>query len=108
MSMTAQEIAGVVGTERKEWWPPLRYDAETAEWTDTPEGTDLIWFYRPALAELAFIGAAVRELAKRKFFVGNHPMELWHCGHHWHTRSSEHSESLLPLLVSALNESEGA
>lgn len=102
MSMTAAEIAGVVGKDQQPWWPPLMWG--DGEWWTRAEAKHVM----PDLAELAFIGAAVRELAKRKFFVGTHPMEWWHCGHHWHTRSSEHSESPLPLLVAALNESEGA
>lgn len=104
MSMTAAEIASVVGTERKAWWPELIYMGEDGWWFNRLAAKN--YYVNPELAELAFIGAAVRELAKRKFFVGTHPMEWWHCGHHWHTRSSEHSESPLPLLVAALNESE--
>lgn len=63
--MTAAQIAEIVGTERKAWWPPFIY-FEKERWRLTDHDYHDDSPILPDFAELAFIGAAVRELAKRK------------------------------------------
>ena len=107
MSMTAAEIAGVVGTERKAWWPGLvEYDAEATCWLEQGVGID------PDTAELAFIGAAVRELAKRGSVMLAPAVNKTKGTEGWVCLSKRNpirgGPTTLHALVAALNESEGA
>lgn len=61
--MTAAQIAEIVGTERKAWWPGIELDRSDGQWHDIDPSYHPS--LKPSLAELAFIGAAVRELVRR-------------------------------------------
>lgn len=89
MSMTAAEIMEVVGKDQQPWWPPLMWG--DGEWWTRAEAKHVM----PDLAELAFIGAAVRELANRGD-ASEDDINRYTC------------PTLLHALVAALNESEGA
>lgn len=114
MSMTAAEIAGVVGTEYKPWWPP------EITWGQAPDTSDINfgWWYGNCIklpgsvVELAFIGAAVRELAKRGSVMLAPAVNKTKGTEGWVCLSKRNpirgGPTTLHALVAALNESEGA
>jgi hypothetical protein len=108
MSMTAAEIAGVVGTERKAWWPgDILWDAHEDGWYSDHLRR------RPSddITELAFIGAAVAVLAQRyemvrleigvKYIITTREFNSF-------DNHGVSGQTLLHALVAALKESEGA
>ena len=90
MSMTAAEIAGVVGTKYKPWFPSLVYSDTDKCYIDEATGRRV----SDDIAELAFIGAALGELVNRGC-VCEDDLNEYTC------------PTLLHALVAALNESEG-
>jgi uncharacterized NAD-dependent epimerase/dehydratase family protein len=116
--MIAAEIAEVVGTERKAWWPPsIEWDEQVGDFihniTSIPQFGSVI---DDAVVELAFIGASVRELAKRKRTITVNDStssgarayndEKFYIG--VSRDKGFFGTSFLHALVAALNESEGA
>lgn len=115
MSMTAAEIAGVVGTKYKPWFPSLVYsdsDVNYPHYIDEATGRRV----SDDIAELAFIGTAVRELKQHSIqpveiarYVGEGSVDFWQVGwaNGWDDKNKK-GPTLLHALVAALNESEGA
>lgn len=111
MSMTAAEIAGVVGTKYKPWFPSLVYsdsDVNYPHYIDEATGRRV----SDDIAELAFGMAAEEELRKRhhhyatiSFNGGVDIHAAWAGGNHEKLGTGV---TKLHALVAALNESEGA
>lgn len=107
MSMTASEIAAVVGTEQKAWWPEHVYHDGQGFYQELPMQGFASPYMLDGVAELAFIGAAVRELLRRDFNMMRHDDGAFTV---WHTdrRINVERKCFLSALVAALNESEAA
>jgi len=102
-----------VGTKSKPWWPTqsdeykyLQFDYAHGQWNIQSKFGQNVSALSSAFVELAFIGAAVRELAKRNVIFKIQTLDGWATV--GGIDSHGNGPTLLHALVAALNESEGA
>lgn len=108
--MTAAQIAKIVGNKPK-WFEQMEYDGHHwTYWFSERQGVGV----PDDVAELAFVGAAVRELARRQLIVRVHDCSrrggqcrvvCWHAITE-DTVGTFDGETALAALNAALNESE--